>query len=174
MLLLAFVAVFLSSERVTSSHPLTNSFHAFHISKTDLAFKPKEKSVEITMHVFIDDLETALEKQGNSKLFVGSEKEKPEAKSLIVNYLQQNFKIQINGKKVNYAFVGTEPTTDKQAIWMYLEIKNVRDIKNITVENSVLTELHSDQKNIVQINVPTKKQGYFTLDRNQPSDTARF
>ena len=27
------------------------SLHAFHISKTDMVFKPAEKSVQITMHI---------------------------------------------------------------------------------------------------------------------------
>jgi hypothetical protein len=150
------------------------NLHAFHISKTDMVFKPSEKSMQITMHIFIDDLEEALEKQGKSKLFVGSERESQEANDLIINYLKNNFNVQINGKQTPYTWVGKETTKDKQALWLYLEIKNIREVRNISVENRVLTEVFTDQKNIVQVNIPTKKQGYFLLSKNKTMDSASF
>ncbi len=150
------------------------NLHAFHISKTDMVFKPAEKSVQITMHIFIDDLESALDNQGASKLFIGTEREKQEANNLIYNYLQNNFSIQLNGKKVNCEWVGKEATQDKQALWVYLEIKNIREVRNISVDNRVLTEVFSDQKNIVQVNIPSKKQGYFLLSKNKTFDSVTF
>jgi hypothetical protein len=149
-----------------------NVLHAFHISKTDMTFK--DKSVQITMHIFIDDLEIALEKQGQKKLFVGTEREVAQTNDLITKYLQNNFSIKINSKTVAYTWVGKEAATDKQAIWVYLEIKNVKSINQIFVENKILTEAFSDQKNIVQINIPSKKQGYFLLDKSKTSDMASF
>jgi hypothetical protein len=148
--------------------------HQFHISKTDVTYKPTEKTLQITMHIFIDDLEKSLEKQGVSKIYIGTEKEKQEANSLIIKYLQSNFSIKLNNKALAYDFLGKETSNDKQAIWVYLEAKNVKDVKQIFVENKILTEIFSDQKNIVQINVPSKKQGYFLLDKNKPSEMASF
>jgi hypothetical protein len=152
----------------------SDSRHAYHISKTDMVFKPSEKTVQITMHIFIDDLELALEKQGQAKLFIGSEREKKEADGLIYNYLKKNLALHINGNKADYTWVGKENTSDKQALWVYLEITKVKQVKNIKVENRLLTELYADQKNIVQVNVPTKKMGYFTLDRSKPVDSTTF
>jgi hypothetical protein len=126
------------------------------------------------MHIFIDDLEKSLEKQGVSKIYIGTEKEKQEANSLIIKYLQSNFSVKLNNKALAYDFLGKETSNDKQAIWVYLEAKNVKDVKQIFVENKILTEIFSDQKNIVQINVPSKKQGYFLLDKNKPSEMASF
>jgi hypothetical protein len=148
--------------------------HQFHISKTDVTYKPTEKTLQITMHIFIDDLEKSLEKQGVTKIYIGTEKEKQEANSLIIKYLQSNFSIKLNNKALTYDFLGKETSNDKQAIWVYLEAKNVKDVKQIFVENKILTEIFSDQKNIVQINVPSKKQGYFLLDKNKPSEMASF
>lgn len=148
--------------------------HAFHISKTDMTFQPAQKSVQMTMHIFIDDLEKGLEQQGQSKLFVGTEREEKNVNNLILNYLQKNFSVQVNGKKVAYEWVGKEATKDKQALWIYLEIKNIRDVRNISVENKVLTEVFDDQKNIVQVNIPSKKQGYFLLNKSKPMDSATF
>lgn len=126
------------------------------------------------MHIFIDDLEKSLEKQGVSKIYIGTEKEKQEANSLIIKYLQSNFLIKLNNKSLAYDFIGKETSNDKQAIWVYLEAKNVKDVKQIFVENKIITETFSDQKNIVQVNIPSKKQGYFLLDKNKPSEMASF
>ncbi len=148
--------------------------HAFHISKTDMIFNAKDKTVQITMHIFIDDLEVALEKQGIKGLFIGTEKEKKEANNYICQYLFSHFSIKINNKEIQYEVLGKESTTDRQALYIYMEIKNVKELRNIFVENKVLTEAFSDQKNIVQINVPSKKQGYFLLDKNKIMDSAQF
>jgi hypothetical protein len=153
---------------------LTNSDHAFHLSKTDMVFQPKEKTLQITMHLFIDDLEIALEKQGKKSLSVGTEKEKSGTNELITNYLQQNLSLTINNKKMPFSFVGKEPTTDRQALWIYLEIKDLKNIKTLTVENKVLMEVHPDQKNMVQIMVPSKKANSFVLEKGKTTETATF
>jgi hypothetical protein len=152
----------------------TDADHAFHLSKTDIVFQPKEKTLQITMHLFIDDLEIALEKQGHRALSIGTEKEKTTANSLIINYLQQGFSLTINDKKADFSFVGKEATTDRQALWIYLEVKNLKNIKTLTVENKLLTEVHPDQKNMVQIMLPTKKANAFVLEKNKPMATAKF
>jgi hypothetical protein len=152
----------------------TDADHAFHLSKTDIVFQPKEKTLQITMHLFIDDLEIALEKQGHKSLAVGAEKEKKEVNQLIINYLQQGFSLNVNDKKVNFSFVGKETTADRQALWIYLEVKDLKNIKTLTVENKVLTEVHPDQKNMVQIMVPTKKANSFVLEKSKPTGTAKF
>jgi hypothetical protein len=148
--------------------------HAFHISKTDMTFKPQEKTLQMTLHIFIDDLELGLDKLGHKKLFIGTEREVKSSNDLIFKYLQNNFSLKINNKDAPYAWVGKEVTSDKQAIWVYMEVKSIKDIKNITVENKVLTEIFNDQKNIVQVNIPSKKQGYFLLDKTKSRDSASF
>ena len=153
---------------------LTDSDHAFHLSKTDMVFQPKEKTLQITMHLFIDDLEIALEKQGKKSLSVGTEKEKSGTNELITNYLQQNLNLTINNKKMPFSFVGKEPTTDRQALWIYLEVKDLKNIKTLTVENKVLMEVHTDQKNMVQIMVPSKKANSFVLEKGKTTETATF
>lgn len=161
-----------------SNKPLPTSeiadLHAFHISKTDISHKTAEKSLQITMHIFIDDLELALEKQGHKKLFVGTDKEVAQAKNLIEQYLRANFMVSINGKNCAYQWLGKETSTDKQALWIYLEATNIKEVKQIGIENKVLTDVFTDQKNIVQVNVPAKKQGYFLLDRSKTRDACTF
>jgi hypothetical protein len=153
---------------------LTDSDHAFHLSKTDMVFQPKEKTLQITIHLFIDDLEIALEKQGKKSLSVGTEKEKLGTNELITNYLRQNLNLTINNIKMPFSFVGKEATADRQALWIYLEVKDLKNIKTLAVENKVLMEVHPDQKNMVQVIIPTKKSASFVLENNKKTESAKF
>jgi hypothetical protein len=153
---------------------LTDVDHAFHLSKTDIVFQPKEKNLQITLHVFIDDLEIALERQGKKSLSIGTEKEKAGVNELVFNYLQQNLNLTVNDKKTAFSFVGKESTSDRQALWIYLDVKNLKTIKTLTVENKILMEVHADQKNMVQIMVPSKKAHSFVLEKGKTTDTAKF
>lgn len=168
-ILFLLISLFAQSALLTRSED-----HAFHLSKTDIVFQPKEKTVQLTMHVFIDDLELALEKQGKTSLLVGTEKEKAGVNELITKYLQQNITLIINNKKMPLSFVGKEATADRQALWIYMEAKDVKNIKTLSVENKVLTEVHADQKNMVQVIVPTKKAYSFVLEKGKTMETAKF
>ena len=174
MKLLFIVLTMLAQPSFFTTAVDSNLNHAFHLSKTDIVFQPKEKTLQITMHLFIDDLELALEKQGKTSLMVGTEKEKTGVNELIVNYLQQNFNLTINGKKTSVAFVGKETTSDRQALWLYFEVKNLKNINALTVENKTLTEVHADQKNMVQVIIPTKKAQSFVLEKSKTSESAKF
>ena len=80
----------------------------------------------------------------------------------------------LKDNNVEYEYIGKETSEDLQAIWCYLEIINIESIKSIRVENSLLMELFDDQKNIIHIMMPDKKQGYFMLEKGKSSDKATF
>lgn len=150
------------------------AMHEFHVSKCQIEFNLKEKALEISMHLFIDDLEEALRNEGAGKLFIGTEKESDQAENYLLQYLNDHFQLKVNDQLVEYDFVGKETSEDLQAIWCYLEITNIEAVKSIVVENSLLMEVFADQKNIIHILMPNKKQGYFMLEKGKSSDKASF
>ena len=145
---------------------IKNKLHAFHFTKTEITFDEKNKSLNMTLHIFIDDLEKALQHTGKEKLFIGTEKENATANQEIENYLQKNFFLDIDNKKVNYNWVGKETAKDMQAIYIYLSVEKTKNFKQIRFNNTLLTEIFPDQKNIVQLNLPNKPQGYFVFDKS--------
>ena len=76
--------------------------------------------------------------------------------------------------EVEYYFIGKETSEDLQAIWCYLEITNIEAVESIVVENNLLMEMFADQKNIIHIMMPDKKQGYFMLEKGKSSEKAIF
>lgn len=155
-------------------HAGEKSSHDFHISKCQIEYSAPSEAVQITMHLFLDDLEEALRQQGMDKLFLCSEKEHPKAEQYLFQYLQQQFKLLVNEENVSYEFVGKEQSEDLQAVWCYLEVTNISTFKSIEVRNSILMEVFADQQNIVQIAAPNNKQGYFLFQKGAEQDKVSF
>ena len=147
-------------------HLLTTGMHDLHLSRAAIHYNASQESFEVTVHIFIDDLEIAMTGDSPSYLRIATERERPEADSMIDLYLRQHLIVEADGQPLNWAFLGKEESDDLIAIWCYLEITNVRDPRKIRIQNSILTEVYDDQKNIVSFTSPTKK-AFFLLDRKK-------
>jgi len=148
--------------------------HEFHLSKCEIDYNTGENALQISMHIFIDDLETALAREGKEKLYICTEKEAEKAEMYLVDYLTRHFQLQVNGQPVTYNFIGKEVSEDLQAVWCYLEVESVNQINRLSVINNILMETFDDQKNIVSIKGPNKKQGYFLMMNGKYEDEITF
>lgn len=126
------------------------SIHPVHVSVTEISFDEKEKELEIISRIFWDDLEKSIRE----------EKKQPELNllepgtaittdQLVGEYLQKRFKITLDGKVQKVKYLGHE--VENEAILCYIQVANVKKFETIEVYNSVLTELHEDQSNLVHV-----------------------
>ena len=145
-LLLLFAVLFLSSF----------SAHKFYVSVTQIDYVPSKKRIEITSRIFIDDLEKGLNKRFNKKVNLTSTKELPEAEELIKSYLKEKIKISINKKPQNIEFLAREVEGD--VLILYTKIAISKKINTFEIYNSLLTEVYSDQQNIVHTNINSNKK----------------
>lgn len=148
--------------------------HDFHISRCEINWDQKSGDVQIAAHIFIDDLETALQWKGVKGLKIGSGSESKEADRHISSYLSQHLLCKEQNNPLSFSFLGKELSDDKMAIWCYLEVPAQKNIKKLTIENSILTEIFSDQKNIVEVTMNGKRTGFVILDGKRKSETFLF
>ena len=144
--LLIFAVLFLSSFAV----------HKFYVSVTQVDYVPSKKRIEITSRIFIDDFEKALNKRYNKKLNLTSDRELPEAEELIKAYLKEKVKISINKKPQEIEFLSRELEGD--VLILYTKIAISKKINTFEIYNSLLTEIYSDQQNIVHTNINGNKK----------------
>ena len=155
--------------------PQIEADHEFHMSKCEIAFNEAEQAIQISLHLFIDDLETALAAKGISNLYICTDKEDAETEQYIADYLQETFALQVDGKAVSYSFLGKEPSEDLEGIWCYLEIETIASIQELNVRNQILTQAFDDQRNIVSITKSgVGRMGYFLFDKDSFEDTVSF
>jgi hypothetical protein len=150
------------------------SMHDIHISKCQVEYSAEDKALQITLHIYLDDLQDALRKKGVDKLFLCTEKENPKADEHLVAYLKEHFQLTVNHKLTDFVFIGKEPSEDLLAAWCYLEIPDVYPLKNLTIENDILMDLYDDQQNIISVLTPNKQQGYFLFEKGKSVETMQF
>jgi len=149
-------------------------FHEFHVSKCQVEYSEADKAIQVTMHIYIDDLEEALRKRGADKLFLCTEREDGRAEEYLVAYLRDRFNIEVNHNEMDFNFIGKEPSEDLLATWCYLEFSNVDNLKNLVIENDVLMDVHADQKNIISVMAPGNQQGYFLFEKGKSIEVMEF
>ena len=130
--------------------------HKFYVAIFQIDYVPQKKMVQITTRIFVDDLNDALKKKYLTTTFIGLDKETPEDITLMKKYFIDKFKLTINGQPKTITYLSNE--LENNVIICYFNIKEVSKLSTIEIENTILTELHSEQQNIIQFNDNGKKQ----------------
>jgi hypothetical protein len=125
------------------------------------------------MHIFLDDLELALEKQGANNLYLCTDKEDPKAVDHIMSYLDKQFYIKQDGENLKSHFVGKEISEDLAAVWLYLEIRKIIPSGQLEIRNEVLLDQFDDQKNVTSVKLPTSSE-YFLFQKGESTDKLSF
>ena len=120
--------------------------HAFHTSITQIEYNTKAKSYEVSIRIFTDDLETAIDAANHKKgtKIVNGDKND----ILLANYLNHHFSLLTpQNKKIALNYIGKE--NEELATWIYLEIADEPFVAGTKIQQNVLMELFEDQVNIV-------------------------
>lgn len=125
------------------------TLHKYYISLTEVEFNKEQKSVQMIMSVFLDDLEFAMNDEFNIDAQIENSNETKDLDVYFFRYLQNHFRISINNKKKNYTFIGKE--YKGQIVYFYLEINNISSIKTIEVNNTILIKNFPEQRNLVKV-----------------------
>ena len=123
--------------------------HKFYVSKTLIEFNPRTAQFEITAKVFTDDLELAIGGAQASEMHLGTDLETQDADARIERYLREHFKISIDGKPIEWRWVGKE--VDSDMTFCYMEFYCTPDFSTLQVFNDILVAHYSEQQNIVDL-----------------------
>lgn len=87
---------------------------------------------------------------------LGTQSEPPSANEHIAVYLKKHLAFSVNGKPVEYKYLGKEAQLD--ATWCYLEIEKVGNLRKLEVDNSIMLLEFEDQVNMVNLNIKGRKK----------------
>lgn len=125
--------------------------HAFYVSITDVEFLEEWGDFRIKVKIFTNDLEDALEKAGFGRLYLATEKESPEARISIYQYIQQKLSLKVGKTPVNLSYEKVEYRDD--ACWIYAKVGQSCQWDSLWIENKILFELFDTQTNIIRLKV---------------------
>ncbi|MBT4779987.1 MAG: hypothetical protein HON97_06060 [Polaribacter sp.] len=141
------------------------------MSLTQINFSSKSKSVQIIINVFMDDIETALNKDYDIDLQLTTEKELKENDVYFEKYLNEklHFKVNTIDKKFNY--IGKE--YEGELVYFYLEIENINAVDQITISNKILVKHFPKQENLIKSKVGKVNKSVL-LDAENYSETLKY
>lgn len=131
------------------------SLHKFYVSVNQLDYVPQKKAIEITSRLFIDDMDLALEKKFNKKIYLGTSKELKESKDYLQKYFKEKFSVKVDGQEKEIHFLGKE--VEDNVLICYFTIKNIEKISSLEIKDAVLMELY-DQQHIFHTHILGNKQ----------------
>lgn len=130
--------------------------HKFYVSIYQINFDSKKKMLQITSHIFIDDLNASLSNNFKKKVHVAENNETEQDVVLMQNYLSEHFLIKVNGQKKEFNFLSKE--TEGNVLICYFNCKPIPKIKTLEIQNTALFDLNPEQQNIIQTTIDGKKQ----------------
>jgi hypothetical protein len=135
--------------------------HPIHVTVLQMDYNPKSQALELAFKIFADDFESAVNKQNNVMLRLGSERELPNAANLLYEYIKRHFSMSLNGKPVASRLVGKE--IEGEAVWVYVEVPSMQALgtkgtKNLTLQNTLLFDVYDDQSNLVNMSLSGQRK----------------
>jgi len=136
--------------------------HSIHTSTAEAEYNPKTKKLEVSLTVFISDLEVALIRQSEREMRI-DKTPAAEFDAQIQVYLTKNFVVtDAAGKVAKLAWVGREMDAESaksgdQAVVLFFEVAVPEGEKGAMMRNSVFCEMFKDQINLLHLREGDKK-----------------
>ena len=147
------------------------SAHKYYLSLTQINFSPKSKSVQIIINVFMDDIETALNKDYDIDLQLTTEKELKGNDVYFEKYLNEKLHFKVNTIDQKFNYIGKE--YEGELVYFYLEIENINAIDQIAISNKILVKHFPKQENLIKSKVGKVNKSVL-LDAENYSETLKY
>ena len=148
--------------------------HDVHLSKSEVNYDSKSHTVQVSIMLFLDDMEEALENRGAKDLKLYSSYEAPDAEEWIEDYLIEKLRFSANGQSISTTYIGREITEDFEGLWCYLEIPAINSDQSFAVTNEIFMEIFDDQKHVMVITKDHKRIDHWIIDEDPYTEEIRF
>ncbi len=130
--------------------------HSLHQSTAEAEYNPSAQKLEVSLTVFINDLELALMR--HSEKLLSFEKTPPDQfDAIILDYLTESFVLtDASGKPSGIRWVGREQDeesarTNDPAVTLYFEIPVKSGLTGCTLRHAVFGNIFKDQVNLLHL-----------------------
>ncbi len=137
--------------------------HKFYISVTNVGYSDKDRAIQITTRIFLDDMNTVLKTRYDIDSELGTKKESDLDREYLEKYLRTKFLVEVDGKPREYTILGKKYDTDM--IICYLEVPKIElsKVSSIAIQNELLMDIYDEQQNVVHMKIDGKKKSFVLL-----------
>lgn len=144
--------------------------HPLYVSLCDISYSQDTASIKITLTLFTEDLEMAIQQKKGQSLYLGSEKQADTAEEAVFEYLKAQFSIKLNLTPLVLDSLQKEISIGKTRTTCVFDNISLAELKEITVSHLSFFELFEEQRNLVRIKTAVSKKNML-LTRKNPSET---
>lgn len=124
--------------------------HPFHVGSAEFRYSAKNKTIQVTARLFMDDLEKAVREKYRTNVAFLRPADRPSMQKILAQYSTEYLKLKTDGQMQPLNFIGYEE--DKEGVNLYLESPAMPKIPTkIEVGVSLLYNIYEDQINLVHI-----------------------
>ena len=139
--------------------------HKFYVSTTIIEQNVQLNSLEITIKLFSDDLEQALQQYSDEPIRLGDKREHEEAERWVEEYIRERLNLNFNDHPAHLTYIGKEIEYDLS--YVYFELTAIPEFNVLTIDNQLFFDLFEEQVNIVHLRLDGWEKTLM-LDRRQP------
>lgn len=139
--------------------------HSVHQSTAEMDFNAATKRLEVSLTVFVNDLELALIRQSERRMFI-DKTPAAEFDAQVVKYLAKTMVVtRADGTAAEMTWVGREADADSvksddPAVTLFFEIALPDGLEGVSLRNTVFDELFPDETNFVLLRAGAVKQQF--------------
>jgi len=123
--------------------------HPLHVSFTNLEFNSSVERWEVSVKLFKDDFADDLKNMYAFETVI-SDEEKPGEKEYFQRYVEDCLNISFNNESIDVGSWNYEGRkVNFEAVWLNFSFEFDGLLKNVSIENRLMFDLFSDQKNLL-------------------------
>ena len=156
--------------------PVPSLSHPLRLSLSEIEYKKDEQLITIDLRLFLMDVNEALVFDPEStELRFCEPDESPNAEALLMNYINDFFYIEINGKRIPLEIKSKRLKGNgiDTALSLVFEYRQSSPLNSMKIKNAVFTDLFFDQNNIVYVYINDNSTSLM-LDKNTPTHRLVF
>ena len=156
--------------------PAPSLSHPLRLSLSEIEYKKDEQLITIDLRLFLMDVNEALVFDPEStELRFCEPDESPNAEALLMNYINDFFYIEINGKRIPLEIKSKRLKGNgiDTALGLVFEYRQSSPLNSMKIKNAVFTDLFFDQNNIVYVYINDSSTSLM-LDKNTPTHRLVF
>lgn len=154
--LVLIIQILLNALPSTTIKPDEVTGHPFYVSITEAQIV--NDTLQISVRVFTDDLESALSKLNSSKVFLNDPSQREKEFVMIRDYIFNRLQVGNSAKTTRIEWIGHEFEDD--VCWIYGYMPMAQDQRMLFIKHLLLYEVYEDQQNIVHF----KRNGAYSTE----------
>lgn len=150
--------------------------HPLKLSLSEIEYTSETQHMTVSLRLFLTDVNEALVFDPDStELAFCQPNESPDAERLLLDYLNEFFYIEANGKRLTLAIKSKQLKGDgiNTALGLEFDFPLPAPLTTLSIKNAVFTDLFFDQSNIIYIHYDSATESLM-LGKEAPTYTLVF